>query len=457
MSNATTARPTPPLFAAVLRPLQAFFRFEAAGGVLMLAAAIVALVWANSPFAASYQALFHLPFRIEIGTWRSEFSFHELINDGLMTFFFFVVGMEIKRELVLGELRTVDRALLPAIAALGGMAAPALIYAAFNWGTAQMSGWAIPTATDIAFSIGVLTLLKKRIAWGLIVFLTALAIFDDIGGIAIIALFYGSGLKALWLAVTALLVALIFWMGRSYVSNPPLWTVSGVLLWYCVHHSGIHATISGVMLGLMVPSRSRMSGTVVLDELHRYVSGLVRRREAEDVTNQEILAIEERLEDLEPPLNRFVHFLHPWVAFGIVPLFALSNAGVALRNVSIADLLGPVSLGVGLGLFVGKQIGIFSFTWLAVRSGRAPQPGGAPNSQVWAVSIVGGIGFTVALFVADLSFPDSPSSLDQAKLGILAGSFVSALCGYTFLRLFSRPLPSGSVESPPAEAEPVNK
>jgi Na+:H+ antiporter, NhaA family len=433
--------PIPTFFSAVLGPLQAFFRFEAASGVLMVLAAALALVWANSPWSGWYEAIFHLPLSLQAGSTRADFSVHALVNDGLMTLFFFVVGMEIKRELVIGELSSLDRALLPAIAALGGMAAPALIYSAFNWGTPEMSGWAIPTATDIAFSIGVLTLLKRRIGWGLIVFLTALAIFDDMGGIAIIAVFYGTGIDLPWLAITAAVLAVGYLMGRFYVTRIAAWTVLGFLLWFCVLRSGIHPTISGVMLGLMVPSRSRVSGQVVLEQLRSYVNEHFRRKPTEEVTNQEILGIEDTLEGLEPPLNRFVHALQPWVSFAIVPVFALANSGVSLQGLGPADLLGPVPLGIALGLFVGKQLGIFAFTKMVVATGRAPQPGGGTNAQLWGVSIVGGIGFTVALFVAGLSFPGSPETLDRAKLGILAGSLVSAVVGYVMLRIVS-PSPS---------------
>ncbi|MGA9520756.1 MAG: Na+/H+ antiporter NhaA [Myxococcaceae bacterium] len=440
-------KPRGPLFETIIRPLQEFFHHEAAGGFLLLGATVLALAWANSPFGDAYQHLVHFPIALTLGGSTSTFSLHALINDGLMAIFFFVVGMEIKRELAIGELRTLDRALLPAIAAVGGMIAPALIYSAFNWGTPAMSGWAIPMATDIAFAIGLVTVLKDRIPWALIVFLTALAIFDDMGGIIVIALFYGSGVHVEWLAASAGLVVILFVMMRMHVRSGLAWLIMGALLWYCIHHAGIHATISGVLLGLFVPARVRLSARSVLEELHGYVAGILSKPSEENVAQEEVLQIEERLEELEPPLNRFVHFLHPYVTYLIIPVFALTNAGVDLRQTSLSTLLDPVPLGVAAGLFIGKQLGIFAFTWAAVKLKLAPSPGNAGPSLVWGVAVVGGIGFTVALFVAGLAFPDDPRLLDEAKLGILVGSALSAIAGFLILRLLTKKPAAGSVET----------
>ncbi|MBX5482391.1 MAG: Na+/H+ antiporter NhaA [Myxococcaceae bacterium] len=429
-----TTGPAGPLFRAVIAPLQAFFRFEAAGGVLLLVTTLVALAWANSPWKDAYHHLFSLPFEVTVGGVAVHFSFEALINDGLMTIFFFVVGMEIKRELLIGELRSYQRALLPAVAALGGMIAPAVIYAAINWGTPELRGWAIPMATDIAFSLGVLTVLKKHVPWSLIVFLTALAIFDDMGGIAVIALFYGTGIHWPWLAVAALFTLTVAAVGRGLiVRNGLAWGVVGVALWYTVHRAGIHPTIAGVLLGLLIPARSAPSGREILASLSDYLQQLLARPTEEEISQAEVLEIEERLEDLEPPLNRFVHLLHPYVAFGIVPLFALTNAGVDLSGVSLHALARPVPLGIALGLFLGKQLGIFGFTVLALRTRLSPMPTGGRAYEVWGVSAVGGIGFTVALFVATLAFRDAPQTLAEAKLGILVGSAASALFGFLLL------------------------
>jgi NhaA family Na+:H+ antiporter len=438
-----------PLFQKVLRPIHAFLHFEAAGGVLMLLAAVVAMLWANSPWGDVYRHLVHLPLGVRVGEGPEVgFTVHQLVNDGLMAVFFFVVGMEIKRELAVGELRSPERALLPAVAALAGMAVPAGIYVAFNWGTPAMKGWAIPMATDIAFAIGVVTLLKSRVSWSLIVFLTALAIFDDMGGILVIALFYGTGIQLDWLLGSGAVAAVLFLMGRLYVRSAVAWGLLGGVLWYTVHHAGIHATISGVILGLMIPARSRTPGTVVLEALHRYLGELAGRSKEENLTNAELLHIEERLLELEPPLNRFVHALHGPVAFGIIPVFALANAGVDVRAMNVSDLLSPVPLGIALGLFAGKQLGIFALTWAALRFRVAPMPTGGTGMQLWGVSTVAGIGFTVALFVASLAFASDPATLEQAKLGILVGSLLAAVVGAGILRLC--PPLAGAMKAPSA-------
>ncbi len=401
----------------------------------MLCGALVAILWANSPWGDVYRHLFELPIDLALGPLQAHFTLHQLINDGLMTIFFFVVGMEIKRELSVGELRSVDRALLPAVAAVAGMIVPAGIYSLLNWGTPAMKGWAIPMATDIAFAIGVVTLLKARVSFAMIVFLTALAIFDDMGGILVIALFYGSGIQLEWLLLAAGISAVLFAMGRLNVRRGVWWLLVGATLWYAVHHAGIHATISGVILGLMVPARQKVPGTEVLSSLHRYLGELAGRSREERLSNEELVAIQSRLGELEPPLNRFLHALHAPVAFFIVPVFALSNAGVDVRAMSLSDLLSPVPLGIALGLFIGKQLGIFAFTWTAVRFGVAPMPTGGTRHQLWGVSVVAGIGFTVALFVANLAFAGDPQTLEQAKLGILVGSLLAAVSGSVILRL----------------------
>jgi NhaA family Na+:H+ antiporter len=421
---------TPPLravasaFGTVVRPIQEFFRLEAASGILLFAAAVAAMVWANSPSAESYRTLFATPVIVGLGGATARVTFHQVINEGLMSVFFFVVGMEIKRELVAGELRTLRRAMLPAIAAVGGMLVPSAIYLAFNWTGPGRPGWAIPMATDIAFCIGALTLLGKRVPHALIVFLTALAIFDDIGGILVIAFFYGHGISGAWLLGAAVIAAIAFVMGRAYVRSGAAYALCGVALWYALHHGGIHATISGVVLGLAIPSRPRRRAREVLDDLTAYTATLTDRTEDDELDEASILHIEEKLEDLEAPLARFIHALHPWVAFLVMPLFALANSGVGVREMGFADLIGPVALGATLGL--------------AVKAGFADRPGGVGWTRVLGVSIVGGIGFTVALFIGALAFPGSAALLDQAKVGILLGSLISGGAGMLLLRLLPR-------------------
>ena len=369
---------------ALARPVLSFARLDAAGGLVLFAAAAAALLWANSPARGLYHRLFDGA--VTLGAFRVPTA--TLIDDGLMSLFFFVVGAEIKRELAVGELSSFRKALLPAVGALGGMVAPAAIFAALNRGGPGLRGWAIPMATDIAFSVGVLALLKGRVARGLVVFLTALAIFDDLGGILVIAIFYGHGLHAWWLLAAAGLLGIAVAAGRRGAIGFAPYLILGVPLWIAVHQSGVHATMAGVALGLAVPARAR-----------------------------------------------FVHALQPWVTFLILPLFALGSSGVDLSGVRAADLLQPICLGAGLGLFAGKQVGIFAFTMASVKLGLAAMPGGARPAQLYGVAIVGGIGFTVALFIAGLAFPDA-ALLAQARLGILLGSLAAGVIGYGWLRVW---------------------
>ncbi|WP_342381874.1 Na+/H+ antiporter NhaA [Myxococcus stipitatus] len=432
--------PVPALFRVAIAPLQAFFRLQASSGILLALCAVVAMVWANSRWASAYVGLFGA--RLELGVAGSQvsFTFQQLINDGLMTLFFFLVGMEVKRELSSGELRTLSRAMLPLIAAVGGMVVPAALYAAINAGTPAMAGWAIPMATDIAFAIGCLTLVKARVGHGLVVFLTALAIFDDIGGILVIAMFYGTGLHAEWLLAAAAVVGLLLAFNRFYVRNGIWWLLGGVALWYTMHHGGIHATLAGVVVGLCIPARPTRPGREVMEELSTYVQGSIAKSEDESMRSAQLLYIEDRLEELEPPLNRFEHLWHSWVAYGIVPLFALANSGISLEGMGWADLLAPLPLGIIVGLFVGKQVGIFAFTVAAVKAGVSEMPGGGSLVRLHGVSVVAGIGFTVALFVAGLAFAGKPELLTEAKLGILVGSLLSAVVGYALLRFVAKPV-----------------
>ncbi|TQF11436.1 Na+/H+ antiporter NhaA [Myxococcus llanfairpwllgwyngyllgogerychwyrndrobwllllantysiliogogogochensis] len=432
--------PVPALFRVAIAPLQAFFRLQASSGILLALCSVVAMVWANSPWASSYVGLFDARLELGVAGTHASFTFQQLINDGLMTLFFFLVGMEVKRELSAGELRTMSRAMLPLIAALGGMVVPAALYVAINAGTPAMAGWAIPMATDIAFAIGCLTLVKARVGHGLIVFLTALAIFDDIGGILVIALFYGTGLHVEWLLGAAAVVGVLMALNRFYVRNGIVWLLGGVALWYTMHHGGIHATLAGVVVGLCIPSRPTRPGRNVLEELSTYIRDCTQNAEDESMRSAQLLYIEDRLEELEPPLNRFEHLWHGWVAYGIVPLFALANSGISVAGMGWKDLLAPLPLGIIAGLFVGKQVGIFLFTLAAVKLRVSTLPGGAGLGQLHGVSVVAGIGFTVALFVAGLAFAGQPELLNEAKLGILVGSLLSAVVGYVLLRFVAKPV-----------------
>ncbi len=450
-----TGAPVRSLFRAAVAPLRAFLALEAASGILLLACALAALAWVNLGGGESYQAIFSYPVTVGIGPTVVTFTLHQLVNDGLMTLFFFVVGMEIKRELAVGELRTRAQAALPGIAALGGMILPALLFAAFNRGGPGVAGWGIPMATDIAFCIGVLQLLRSRVPHALIVFVTALAIFDDIGGILVIALFYGRGIDVPWLLAAGGLTLVLAALSRARVRHGFAYALLGTLLWYALHHAGIHATIAGVVAGLAIPVRARTEARVALAALAAYTARLLEHSPEPDLESDALLEIEGALGELEPPLTRFVHLLHPWVAYLVMPLFALANAGVDLQRLEPAQLLGPVAIGTAAGLVVGKLAGIFTFTALAVRTGLAPMPGGVSHVKLLGVSLVAGIGFTVALFIASLAFPGHAELLDQAKIGILGGSLIAGLAGALLLRLTSvLPHPDAADDAPPqASAE----
>jgi len=424
---------------AVMRPFQEFAQKEASGGLLLIAAAIVALVWANSPWGDSYAALWETKLSIGLGNFSLEKDLTHWINDGLMALFFLVVGLEIKRELLVGDLSSPRRAALPIAAAVGGAVLPALIYVFINLGTEGASGWGIPMATDIAFALGVLALLGRRAPLGLKVFLTALAIVDDILAVLVIALFYTSDVS--WGALAlggAFLVALVVinWAG---VGKPLPYALLGIGLWLCFLQSGVHATIAGVLLALTVPA----SSFIDTGEFLRRSRGILERFEragehADDVlTNDErhgaLHALNRANEDVEPPLQELEHALHPWVVFAIVPLFALANAGVVVGEDFAATLLNSVSLGIVAGLLLGKQLGITLFAWLAVKSGVSQMPRGVTWPHIYGAAWLAGIGFTMSLFISDLAFADRPL-LKVAKVGILTASLIAGIAGWSIIR-----------------------
>ena len=433
MAEPAHRRP-PPLFQSiVLDPVRAFTRMEAAGGIALFGAALLAFVLANSPWSEAFLELWTIPVQVTFGGLGFQASLRQVIDDGLMTIFFFVVGMEIKRELIEGELRTARQAMLPAIAAAGGVLLPAFIFFALNRGTPAEKGWAIPMATDIAFSIGCIVLLGKRVPRALLVFLTALAIFDDIAGILVIAFFYGGGLSVAGLGWVAAVALAVFVAARLGVESALIYAAGGVALWLAFHHAGVHGTLGGVLLGLLVPAVTRRPVREVLAEVRKHSVLTLEVSEALDTSD--LLYLQDEVRDAVPPLQRFEHALHPWVAFLIMPLFGLANSGVSLAGMSIANLTAPVFLGTAVGLFVGKQLGIFAFTWVAVELGAAEAPGGAPWGSVYGVAMVAGIGFTVALFIANLAFAAEPELLKEARLGVLVGSLVSGVTGTLVLRL----------------------
>jgi len=411
----------------LIRPLVDFLHTEAAGGVALVAAAIVALLWANSPWDASYDDLWTTHLAVALGDWELDLDLREWLNDGLMVLFFFVVGLEIKRELVEGELRDPRRAALPVCAALGGMIVPALIYAAFNAGGEGSDGWGIPMATDIAIAVGVLSLMGSRISPSLKLLLLALAIVDDIGAIVVIAVFYTDEIHGVAVLASVGLVLVLAVMRRAGITSIAAYVVVGAALWLVLHESGVHATLAGVVLGLMTPTQPiRQPELIDAAELSDISSYEAARQTA--TAARESVSVVEWLE----------HQLHPWTSFLIVPLFVLANAGVPLSGAAVSDALtSSVAGGIVVGLVVGKFVGIAGFTWLAARLRIARLPEDATWSGILGVSALAGIGFTVSIFITDLAFAGT-SLDDQAKIAILAASALAAAIGSVLLVTLSR-------------------
>ncbi|MBL8650808.1 MAG: Na+/H+ antiporter NhaA [Sphingopyxis sp.] len=394
--------------------LRDFLESESAGGMLLIFAAALAMLVANSALGESYAHAIHAVTGPTLSAKLGPMSVHLWINDGLMAIFFLLVGLEIKREFVDGHLASWDRRRLPFIAAAAGMAVPALLYMLFAGSTPGLApGWAIPAATDIAFAIGVLALLGKRAPTSLKLFLVTVAIVDDMGAVAIIALFYTAKIDLVALAAAAAIFAAMVALGRMGVKSLIAYLLLFLLLWYAMLLSGVHATIAGVLAAMAIPFERTPGGP----------------------------------DSQTSPLHRLEHGLHPWVAFAIVPLFGFANAGVDISGLTVDQIFAPLPLGIAAGLFIGKQVGIFGSVWLAVRFGIAGRLRGATWLQVYGVSLLCGIGFTMSLFIGGLAFPADPLRIDEAKIGILMGSLVAALAGYAVLRLAPLHPQHGEVEA----------
>ena len=444
---------------AFVRPAQRFMEVEAAGGVVMVTAAVVALVWANSPWSAGYDALWETPVRLAAGSAAIDLSLRDWVNDALMALFFLVVALEIKRELVAGDLRDPKVAALPAVAALGGMVVPALVFAATNLGHEGGRGWGIPMATDIAFAVGVVSLLGRRVPTGAKLFLLALAIVDDLGAIVVIAVFYTDDLSLPWLGLALLAVGAAVVLRRADVRPLLPYGALGVGCWIALHASGVHATVAGAAFGFLTPAWSFYDPRRLAPRARTLVDEIDATTADEVLDTGELERNEARLRDLvrlaresESPLDRVVTVLNPWVSFAVVPLFALANAGVRLSGDALGDALGDwVVLGFALGLLVGKPLGVFGATWLACRLGIGRLPTGASWHHLFGVAVCAGVGFTVALFVTGLSFDDA-DLVDGAKIGILAGSVLAGVLGALVLRSAGPPAPAPAEAPEPALA-----
>lgn len=379
----------------VAAALSGFFSSPIAGGIILIIASVAAIIVANSPLSEGYESLLKYS--------AAGLSVEHWVNDGLMAVFFLLVGLEIKRELLIGELATWSQRALPGFAALGGMAVPALIYVAFNIGDSKtLAGWAIPAATDIAFALGVLALIGSRVPASLKIFLSALAILDDMGAVIIIALFYTSSISLTMLAAAAAVVVLLFIMNRAGVTRLWPYLVAGAALWFCMLQSGVHATIAGIVLAFFIPLRGNKD--------HE-----------------------------KAPLDKLEHALGSWVTFLVLPLFGFANAGVALAGMTMGDLASSVPMGVALGLLLGKQVGVFSMSFLAIKLGLARRPYHSSWMQLYGVSVLCGIGFTMSLFIGNLAFAQTPLLVDEVKIGVLTGSILAALAGVVILRCASTP------------------
>lgn len=408
------------------RPIMQFAAIEAAGGVLMLIATVAALVWVNSPWQDSYNAFWHTDLSFSVGDYRFERDLAHIVQEGLMAVFFFVVGLEIKRELVTGQLRDPRFASLPAVAALGGMVVPALVFFAFNAGGPGQDGWGIPMATDIAFAMGVLSLLGNRISRQMKVFLLTLAIVDDIGAILVIAIFYTSDLSGNWLLTAAILLGGILVLRRLHVWYLPVYLVLGVAFWLAVLESGVHATIAGVVLGLITPAKPLQSE----EEARRWANWL----QMQDVVDlDDVRRVGFHMRESQPVSLRIEELLHPIAGYIIIPVFALSAAGVELSGDVLSDAVtSRVTLGVVIGLVVGKTAGISLFSWIAHRLGWVTIPKSLSGLHMVGLAMVAGIGFTVSLFISGLAYNDQ-SVADESRIGILVGSLIAAVVGVAIL------------------------
>lgn len=434
-----------------LKPFQAFAARQTSGGILLIVVTIIALALANTGMAHAYHEFWHSHFEVGfdhfIGIDHFEISMHlgHWINDGLMAVFFFVVGLEIKREIMVGELSSIRKASLPVAAAIGGMIFPAGIYWALNAGGEGIGGWGIPMATDIAFALGILALLGNRVPMSLKVFLTALAIIDDLGAVLVIAIFYTSEINMTMVGLSAVTLVILIIFNKLDFRHPLFYILPGLLLWAFFLKSGLHATIAGVLLAMTVPARAKVDTQSYVDQSRDLLDemeeqGLSKEPQFVPADQQHIVhSLGKLSEAVETPLQRMEHHLHSWTTFFIIPVFALANAGVHL-SFSPEFLTGKVTLGVLLGLVIGKPLGVMLFSYLAVKIGLAARPAGVSWKHIFGAGWLAGIGFTMSLFITNLAFTDE-TMLQMAKVGILGASLISGVIGYVWLYIFTKPVP----------------
>lgn len=426
----------------MLNPFQKFVKVESFSGILLFGATIIALIWANSPYAANYEALWDFKFGINTESFKLTKPLILWINDGLMAIFFFLIGLEIKRELLIGELNSLRKASMPIFAALGGMLVPVILFLALNNDPETSHGWGISMATDIAFSLAILNLLGKRVPLSLKVFLTAFAIIDDIGAVLVIALFYSEDIKWALLAYAAIPLVILFVLSYYKIYSKYLLFIFGLIVWVLFLKAGIHPTIAGVLLAFSVPIHQRISMSENINQLTQIVDNIKKARVVKEpvLTNdqiQEIDQLEEWTSKVQSPLQHLEHKLHNWVAYFIMPLFAFANAGVMIStNMDINTAL--IST-IFISLFFGKLIGVSLFSWLAIRLRLADKPGDISFPQIVGVGALAGLGFTMSIFIANLAFAGDTTLLGSAKIAIIITSLVAGLSGYLILRLVKNP------------------
>jgi NhaA family Na+:H+ antiporter len=428
-------------FQRIATPFEHFIHAQTTTGMVLMAMTILALILANSPLAETYAHFFHMNIDFNVGSWALSHSLHHWINDGLMAIFFFIIGLEIKREILAGELSNIKVAILPILAAIGGMVFPALIYLGINTGGEGANGWGIPMATDIAFAISALVLLGKRVPTALVTFLVALAIVDDLGAVLVIALFYTDTINIMALTLSGTMFLILISFNRFGIHMILPYFIVGLFMWFFMLESGVHATIAGVLAALTIPSKPKQTPVTFTDETKHLIDEYEKYPVATDHVMHErqkaiLLNIKDRIDAVGTPAARLEHDLHLPVALLVIPLFALANAGISLDFDSIGNtIFEPVSFGIIAGLIFGKVLGIFGVSWLAIKMKIASLPENSTMSQIFGVSFLGGIGFTMSIFVADLAFIGNPELIFQAKVGVLIASLFAGFFGYFWLKM----------------------
>jgi NhaA family Na+:H+ antiporter len=433
-------------FKKISTPFEHFLHAQTTTGLVLMAMTVIALVLANSPLYEAYAHFFHMNIDFNVGSWQLSHTLHHWINDGLMAIFFFIIGLEIKREVTAGELANLKVAILPILAAIGGMVFPAMIYLAINSGQAGANGWGIPMATDIAFAISALVLLGKRIPTALVTFLVALAIVDDLGAVIVIALFYTDTINFLPLGLAGVMFLVMIAFNRFGIHMILPYFIVGLFMWFFMLESGVHATIAGVLAALTIPSTPKKAPVTFADDTKHLLDEYEKYPVATDHIMHEkqkaiLQNIKDKIDNVGTPAARLEHDLHLPVALIIIPLFALANAGISIDFASISStIVEPVSLGIIGGLIIGKVLGIAGVSWLAIKLKIAKLPEGSSMSQIFGVAFLGGIGFTMSIFVADLAFIGNPELIFQAKVGVLFASLLSGFIGYFWLKKVSKPI-----------------